>query len=110
MKISSSSCTSGPPADEVVVVVLFGCFLCGETKAGAVFLVGGGEEMELSGGSLSKADGVGDSFFVFLACIHPIDFGLRLFFLSQHAMVKSNVSSVSMASHENIEIVESACS
>ena len=32
-------------------------------------------------GPLSKADGVGVSFFVFLACSHPVQFGFCFFFL-----------------------------
>ena len=82
MKISSSSCTGSPPADRVVVLPLFGCG--GETNGvGALFLVAGGDEMELSGGSLSKSDGVGVGF-VFLACPHPIEVGLRFLTLGQH--------------------------
>ena len=50
-------------------------------KAGAFFLVAGGDEMELSGGSLSKADGVGDSLFFLLACLYPIEGDLRFFTL-----------------------------
>ena len=83
MKISSSSRTSSQPAKKVVV--LFGCFVCGETKAGAgLFLVAEGDEMELSSGFLSEADGVGCSFFFSLGPMSPVLLGLRFLTLGQH--------------------------
>ena len=82
LKTWSSTSTSSPQ----VALVLFGCFLCGQTQAsGALFLLGDGDVMELFGGITSKSDAM-VGFFVFLASLWPIAFGFLFFFLGWHVM------------------------